>query len=97
MPIYPTSTLHALATAWEQAGISLKGMIKANASIFAQQLEGTPAPIPQKSYPDGSTEQQQKCADVAYILYQIALLKPGVEAQDAKDDYCANHDGCFAE
>jgi hypothetical protein len=73
-------------------------MIKANASIFAQQVqEGTPAPIPQKSYPPGATAQQKKCADVAYIAYQIDLLDPDVNAQEAKDEYCANHEACFPE
>lgn len=98
MAIYPTEVFAALASSHDLCGLNVKREIKANgAAIASLNSGGTPSPIPQKAYADGSTPQQQKCADVAYILYQIALLEPGVNPQEAKDDYCANHEACFAE
>jgi hypothetical protein len=93
MSLYTTQQLDSLAQLWEQAGIDLASLIKANAMHYAQ--EGTPSPNPQKAYPDGATENQKKCADVAYILYQIELLDPKVDANQAFQDYCANHASCF--
>lgn len=102
MTMYPISTIAAMADAYERAGVDVRALINANAkalqSLAASPLNaGTPSPIPQKAYEDGSNPQEQKCADVAYILYQIDLLKPGVNPQQAKEDYCANHAACFAE
>ncbi|MBO6739062.1 MAG: hypothetical protein JJ916_04295 [Phycisphaerales bacterium] len=96
MAIYTTQQLDSLAQLWQQAGIDLPSLIKANAMYFkAKATEGTPSPQPQKAYPDGATENQKKCADVAYILYQIELLDPKVDANQAFQDYCANHASCF--
>ena len=93
MSLYTTQQLDSLAQRWGQASIDLPSFIKANAMHFGQ--EGTPSPRPQKAPPDGATEQEIKCSDVAYILYQIELLDPEVDPNQAWSDYCDNHAMCF--
>lgn len=97
MPIYPTEVFAALASSHDLCGLNVKREIKANgAAIASLNSGGTPSPIPQKAPESGATPEQIKCSDVAYLLYQLALLEPCVDPQQAKMDYCANHEACFA-
>lgn len=93
MSVYPASTLDSYVQAYETAGIDLSVQIKANA--VAIQNAGSPSPRPQKAPPDGANSQQIKCSNVAYILYQIELLDPEVDPNQAWSDYCDNHALCF--
>lgn len=60
-------------------------------------FSGDPAPKPQLAPREGTTPNEQKCIDLAYILYLLEYYNPEISQQDAYDNYLANFDSCYGE
>lgn len=58
---------------------------------------GASSPKPQLLPREGTTPAQQKCIDLAYILYLLEFHNPDISQQDAYDNYLSNFDACYGD
>lgn len=61
------------------------------------QPSASSGPKPQLLPREGTTPAQQKCIDLAYILYLLEYYDPEISQQDAYDNYQSNFAGCYGE